>query len=143
MLTKIRARRTCMYDDNIGDRIKKIRKELSLSQKEFAKALGISQSAVSSYEKKQRTPPESLIRLIVGIYNININYLLNNELPIFITQDQTFKVPNKLQVFEDFCRTYNLDYNSQKLLEDLINLPDNHIRIVQEFIKFIKDINKS
>ena len=132
-----------MYDDNIGDRIKKIRKELSLSQKEFAKALGISQSAVSSYEKKQRIPPESLIRLIVGIYNININYLLNNELPIFITQNQTFKAPNKLQVFEDFCRTYNLDYNSQKLLEDLINLPDNRIRIVQEFIKFIKDINKS
>lgn len=130
-------------DNKIGDRIRNIREALSLSQDEFAKSLGISQAAVSSYEKNYRQPQESLIRLIVGIYNININYLQNNELPMFMPKDQTFKSPNKRQIFDDFCKIYGLDSNSRKLLDELIALPDNHKHIVHEFLKFINDINKS
>lgn len=133
-----------MHTENqTGDRIKNIRESLSLSQVEFANRLGISQSTISCYEKNQRTPPEALIRLIAGIYNVNIKYLLDNEEPMFMDIDQAFKLPlDKMQIFENFCQAYELDDNSQKILKDIIALPDNNKHIVQEFLKFIKNINK-
>lgn len=40
---------------SIAKRIKEIRKEKKLTQVEFAKTLGVSQSGVSQYEKGQNT----------------------------------------------------------------------------------------
>lgn len=130
-------------ENKVGDRIKKIRETLSLSQKDFARQLGISQSAISSYEKKIRTPPETLLRLIAGIYNVNINYLEYNKDPMFIEEKHEFKIqPDKIQLFDNFCKAYNLDANSVKMLQEYMLLPENHKHIVNEFLKFIKNINK-
>ena len=49
-----------MSNDNIGNRIKNVRKILALQQTEFAKEIGISQSTISSYEKNLRNPPVSV-----------------------------------------------------------------------------------
>lgn len=130
--------------NQIGDRIKNIREALSLSQLEFASKLGISRSAISSYEQNQHAPSETLIRLIAGTYNININYLLNNEEPMFLDTDYTFKIPqDKIQIFEDFCKAYSIDTKSKKILQKIINLPDSNKHIVYEFLKFIEEINTS
>lgn len=131
-----------MYNDNIGDRIKNVRKILSIQQTEFAKEVGVSQSTISSYEKNQRNPPISVLKVIADTYNINLDYLLNNEEPILLNQKiDNIKLPSdKANFFEEFCKIYNLDDYSKKVIQEYLLLPPTQRQIVNSFLKIIKDI---
>lgn len=133
-----------MYkNQNIGDRIKTIREKLSLSQSEFALKLGISQSAISSYEKEIRKPPESVLRLIAGTFSVNIDYLRRSEEPMFeeLEEYPTFKEQlDGKQLLDKLCTEYGLDSNSKKMLQEYLLLPDHYKQIVNSFLKFIKQI---
>jgi transcriptional regulator with XRE-family HTH domain len=47
--------------ENIGNNIRKFRKKKGYSQGELARMVGVSQKAVSAYERNYRRPPSSLI----------------------------------------------------------------------------------
>ena len=131
-----------MSNDNIGNRIKNVRKVLALQQTEFAKEIGISQSTISSYEKNLRNPPVSVLKQIADIYNINLDYLLNNEEPILLNEKvENLKLPSdKAKFFDEFCKVYNLDECSKKIIQEYLLLPQNQRHIVNKFFKIIKDI---
>lgn len=131
-----------MSNDNIGNRIKNIRKVLALQQTEFAKEIGISQSTISSYEKNLRNPPVSVLKQIADIYNINLDYLLNDEEPILLNEKvENLKLPSdKAKFFDEFCKVYNLDECSKKIIQEYLLLPQNQRHIVNKFFKIIKDI---
>lgn len=140
-----------MYNnDQIGDRIKKVRKALSLTQKEFADELGIAQTTISSYEKKQHTPPLALVQLMASVYNVNIDYLIHNKEPMFIELNNSRSIPqDKMQTFEDFCKNYGLDTDSitPKIVQELLTLvptiPDNKKYLVFKLLKLINESNNS
>lgn len=131
-----------MSNDNIGNRIKNVRKVLALQQTEFAKEIGISQSTISSYEKSLRNPPVSVLKQIADTYNINIDYLLNDEEPILLNEKvENLKLPSdKAKFFDEFCKVYNLDECSKKIIQEYLLLPQNQRHIVNKFFKIIKDI---
>lgn len=131
-----------MSNDNIGNRIKNVRKVLALQQTEFAKEIGISQSTISSYEKNLRNPPVSVLKQIADIYNINLDYLLNDEEPILLNEKvENLKLPSdKANFFDEFCKVYNLDECSKKIIQEYLLLPQNQRHIVNKFFKIIKDI---
>lgn len=131
-----------MSNDNIGNRIKNVRKVLALQQTEFAKEIGISQSTISSYEKNLRNPPVSVLKQIADIYNINLDYLLNDEEPILLNEKvENLKLPSdKAKFFNEFCKVYNLDECSKKIIQEYLLLPQNQRHIVNKFFKIIKDI---
>lgn len=131
-----------MSNDNIGNRIKNVRKVLALQQTEFAKEIGISQSTISSYEKNLRNPPVSVLKQIADIYNINLDYLLNDEEPILLNEKvENIKLPSdKAKFFDEFCKVYNLDECSKKIIQEYLLLPQNQRHIVNKFFKIIKDI---
>lgn len=59
-----------------GQRIKKIRQELNLSQEEFGKIFDIGKQFISLLEKdKTQLNNDKLVKLLFD-YNVNINYLL-------------------------------------------------------------------
>lgn len=59
-----------------GQRIKKIRQSLNLSQEEFGKIFDIGKQFVSLLEKdKTQLNNDKLVKLLFD-YNVNINYLL-------------------------------------------------------------------
>ncbi len=78
---------------NLNDRIKEIRKVLNMSQKEVAKEMGISQGTVSWSEQPGNNVPESTIKSLCTLFNVNVNYLLYGELPMFV-QSNTFSLDN-------------------------------------------------
>ena len=63
----------------IGERIKKIRKDKNLNQKSFAKAIGISQGALSEIENSNINPSIETVISIVKQYNISLNWLILGE----------------------------------------------------------------
>ena len=64
------------------ERIRQLRKELGLSQAEFAKAIGISFTAVSKLEVGTNTPSEQTIKLICQAYHVSYIWLTTGEGPM-------------------------------------------------------------
>ena len=64
---------------DFGNRLKELRKQYNLTQKQLADKLGITKSVVSYYELSERCPsPEILVKL-AEIFNTTTDYLLNIE----------------------------------------------------------------
>lgn len=61
------------------DRIKKIRKELDLTQQEFAKRIGTTANVLTNYETGRRNPSSSVINNICKTFNVNEIWLRTGE----------------------------------------------------------------
>lgn len=67
-----------MKEKNIfGERVKNLRKNRSLTQKQVASDLGLGQSAIANYEHGTRFPDERNLRLIAEYFNVSLDYLLD------------------------------------------------------------------
>lgn len=64
-----------MKEDNIGFRIKEIRKSKNITQLQFSNDLGISQAYVSKIEKGTENPSELLLKFISYRYCVDFNWL--------------------------------------------------------------------
>lgn len=66
-------------DFNFGDRLKELRLQNGMTQKELGDKIGITKSVVSFYELRERTPsPEVLVKL-AAIFHVSSDYLLGIE----------------------------------------------------------------
>lgn len=64
---------------DFGNRLKKLRLNAGLTQKQLADKMGVTASVVSYYELSERNPsPEVLIKL-ASIFHISTDYLLGIE----------------------------------------------------------------
>lgn len=59
-----------------GKRLKLLRTNLKLTQKQLGEYLNLSQRAISSYENGLRFPDEQILNLIANYFNVSVDYLL-------------------------------------------------------------------
>lgn len=60
-------------------KIAELRKERNLSQSELAEKIGVSQQTISKYEKGIREPDISTLLSLSKIFNVSIDFLLENN----------------------------------------------------------------
>lgn len=60
---------------SIGDRIKKLRKHLDLTQQGFGDRLGIKGNTISQYESGRNEPIDAVLSLICREFNVNEEWL--------------------------------------------------------------------
>ncbi len=70
-----------------GDRLKKIRKFLNLSQEEFGKKIGLTRGAIAAVEADGNKFSQEVLYKLIEIFNINVNYLLAGKGEPFILSD--------------------------------------------------------
>lgn len=68
----------------MNERIKKLRKDLKLTQQEFADALNIKRGAVANYEIGRNSPIDAVISLICKTFNVNEEWLRSGEGEMFL-----------------------------------------------------------
>lgn len=73
----------------IGSKIKALRTERRMTQTEFAKRLGVTKSAVSSYENGSRLPSYDILLKIARIFRVSTDVLLGNVDNSSVTLDVT------------------------------------------------------
>jgi len=61
----------------LGERLRKLRNERNLTQKEIAKILGIPRGTYAHYEINKRTPDFDLLKETADYYNVSLDYLLD------------------------------------------------------------------
>lgn len=69
------------------DRIKKLRKELDLTQQEFADRLGTARNNIAGYETGKRSPSDAVISLICTKFNVNESWLRDGTGEMFVEMD--------------------------------------------------------
>ncbi len=72
----------------MNERLKEIRKTLSLSQESFAKKLGITGAGISKIESGDRNLTEQMILAICREFNVSEEWLRNGTGEMFYTMSQ-------------------------------------------------------
>lgn len=70
---------------NFGERLKQLRKEYSLTQKDLASRVFVSPSYISKLEKNAEEPSPKLVTLLAMEFNVSTDYLLSG------VEDKDFK----------------------------------------------------
>lgn len=73
---------------SFGAKLKKCRKDMSLSQKEFGQKIGVAESTVSLYESNKRFPDADTLKKISALFEVSLDYLLGNA-PAKTVQQKT------------------------------------------------------
>ena len=62
--------------NDIGNKLKKLRQQNKLSQKQVANIIGISDKALSTYETGLRQPPCDIVVSLANVYHVSTDYIL-------------------------------------------------------------------
>lgn len=92
----------------IGNRIRKYREELQLSQKEFAKLIGVSNSRVSNWEQGINRPDADLLANICRVLNVSPSILLDVHLTDDDLSNQERKVIKAYRSKTDLQQAVNI-----------------------------------
>ena len=116
----------------IGNRIKRVRRALDLTQTEFASRLGLTQNTVTRYETGDRNPSTAVLSLIIKAYDVNEEWLRNGEGEMFN--------PAPTDVLDRLAREYKLSNAAYIVVEKFVNL---HPEKRNELINFFLDVSKA
>lgn len=74
----------------LGDRIKKVRRSLDLTQREFAEQIGTTQNTIANYEIGHRNPSAAAFNNICKTFNVSEEWLRNggDDDRMFVQQSQ-------------------------------------------------------
>jgi transcriptional regulator with XRE-family HTH domain len=103
---------------SFGQRLRKLRNNKNITQKELAKILKISESAIGMYERDEREPSFEIVRILADYFHVSTDYLL--------------------------CRTDNPNYISDQENENLFffdkeGLTDEDIEYLKQSIEIMKE----
>lgn len=104
---------------SINERIKLIRKELSLTQKEFGKRLGLSQQAIAYTEQGKNDVTDRNIESICREFNVRRDYLLYGKGDMFLDPRE--------KAFSELCTAFHLDGSARAVTREWLFM-DNRKR---------------
>ena len=64
---------------DFGSKLKELRQNAGLTQKQLAEQIGITKSVVSFYELRERTPSPDILVKLASVFHVSTDYLLGIE----------------------------------------------------------------
>ena len=133
----------------ISDRIKEVRKNNNMLQRELADKLGLTNKAISSYENGISQPTVKTIIKMSEIFNVSLAYFLEVEqssLDAFMTLKNEVEklLPNQKslsQLLNDFSMSFGDEWNPVDMIKFIIELTtatDDEKRKVYDYVRLIK-----
>ena len=118
----------------MNERLKKLRKELDMTQQEFAEGIGIKRNTMATYESGRNEPIDAVISLICTKYNVNENWLRTGEGEMFMGMsydDEIAQFVGQVMGEED-------DSFKKRLISGLAALDDNGWKVLEDFLDSIQ-----
>lgn len=113
----------------ISDRLRFLRKELSLSQDEFGRRLGVSNTAISKLEKNERNLTEQMALSICREFRVNYFWLTEGKGDMFAGTPQS--------VVDEIAEDYKLDEIDKKIIEKYLELSEDQRQTIKDYLKSI------
>lgn len=110
------------------DRIRKLRKTLELTQREFAEKIGMKANTIATYEMGRAVPSDPTINNICKEFHVNEQWLRTGEGEMFAPAPAS-----ELEAL--FSRYPNLTHETYALIEKLVSLPEATQKIIMGFLR--------
>lgn len=121
----------------LGERIKKLRKALDLTQQKFAEQIGTTQNVLANYESGRRNPSASAFNNICKTFNINETWLRTGEGEMFLQrsrEDEIAAFLSDLRGGPDFRQKF-ISVLSRMTEDEWAILEKKVLELAQEFQK--------
>ena len=109
----------------LGERIKKVRKALDLTQEEFGKRIGIKSNSISLIESGNRNASEQVVLSICREFDVNETWLRTSEGEMFTN------APNS--ALEELVVDFYLDAFDEALIREYLLLTPNQRKMIRTF----------
>ena len=116
----------------MNERLKKLRKILGLTQREFADRLKVPRNTIGGYEVGKSNPSDAAVNNICTTFNVNENWLRTGEGEMFISLTRDEEISRFVgETLSDESDTFkkrfismlsNLDESDWELLEKTVTL---------------------
>ena len=114
----------------IADRIKQLRKKKGVSQSQLAKAIGVKNNTVSTWERGTRKPDFAALQLLSEYFEVSFEYLLGSN-----DKEEARVKPSQGEL--DSCALSAKADEIKESTELLCRLSDKSRKIVEELIATI------
>ncbi|MBQ2676879.1 MAG: helix-turn-helix transcriptional regulator [Clostridia bacterium] len=111
-----------------SEKLRSIRQKNNMTQKEFARYLGISPSTISMYERGERMPTSTILRKISASSEISMDYFVNQE-PV--SSDVMAIIQSTCDIIRD---KDNLTYKAKPVDAEKIKKLTDSILLISELI---------
>ena len=111
------------------ERIKRLRKALELSQKDFGARLGVTDSAISIIESGRRNITEQMEKAICREFNVNYDWLKDGVGEMFDTVPET--------LVDELAQEFKLDDLDQRIILGYLRLSETDRGAVKRYIQNI------
>lgn len=115
-----------------GNKLKKLRENQGLLQKELADKIGISLSSISMYERGERQPDNETLKKISQYFNVSIDYLLDNESPKGNLKDNDLK---EIEVLKKALQKAGFMSSNDDLTDEELNNAMKFLANNKEFLR--------
>lgn len=113
---------------NVGERIKKLRKKLGLTQAAFAARIGSVQNTVTGYESGRKNPSAPVISLICREFGVREEWLKTGD-----GGDDAMFNQSPESVFDKFAQELHLEPRDRILIEKFLALPEAGRQAVMDY----------
>ena len=119
----------------MNERIRKLRRQLDLTQQEFADRIGVKQNTVAQYEMGRNVPIDPVISLICKEFNVNEDWLRYRKGDMFIELDKE----DQLMQWAGRVLGSETDSFKKNLVRVLMSLTEEEWEFLEEKAKAIVD----
>lgn len=124
-----------MIMKTFGDRLRKLRKINKYSQKELGEIFGLSESAISMYERNERSPSYEIVKKMAIYFNVHPEYLYEGKVSVLNNEssnnDPVKLSPDDIKILEEIKK-------HPVLFHDLASAPEKKIKQLIKMWEFIK-----
>lgn len=107
----------------LGKKIKRLREEKEISQKELGKELGVSASTIGMWEQDRRSPDNEALKSISDYFNVSVDYLLG------INTSEKRKQESLGDMIDKLLKEHNIWQDIKE--EDYPEYAENFIKILE------------
>jgi len=115
----------------VNERIKKVRKELKYTQKEFGKRIAVAQSYLAAIELGQREATGKIVKLVCKEFGVNEEWMQHGKGEIFTDESELLVALGS--------RYDTLDEIDKKILLEYIKLSPAKRKVMREFIRGVSN----
>lgn len=112
----------------INQRIKNLRKDMKLNQKEFGAKINLGQGAVSRLEQEGVLVIDQNIRLICDTFHVNEDWLRNGQGP-----REAVDIPKNL--LDQVRDEYHLNHVEDQIMRMYLKLPEDARQTISDYVK--------
>lgn len=111
----------------LGERIKKLRKALDLTQQQFADRIGSTQNVLANYETGRRNPSSSVVNNICKTFNVREEWLRTGEGEMFLAKPTA--------ALDALAAEHRLSSSDYALIEKFLSLKPETRRAMTDYMR--------